>query len=347
MKIFRTGYEKESFLKSFLLFFVSIEILVIIILFFHYRELSHSAKDSLFLEMKNFSYTFEGEKFKITLEKNSRDKEFYQLYEDERFFYILVPIPFVKEEVFKIYYPKKLFYRQLKVYQEEVIIEFLVSSSITFFISLLFSYISINPLRKSISLIEEVTKDIIHDINTPISGLLINLKILKMKHKEPEIDRMEIAIKQLQLLQENLKALTEGIKIHRENINLKDIVEEELNLYQSIYPYIKVESKLENVEKNVDKIAFKRIVSNLIGNAFKHNIPKNGWVKVFLDNKSLKIENSSKPLKNPEKVFDRYYKESQRGIGLGLSIVKRLCDEMNCNISFKALKNRVKVELKF
>jgi len=347
MKIFRTGYEKESFLKSFLLFFVSIEILVIIILFFHYRELSHSAKDSLFLEMKNFSYTFEGEKFKITLEKNSRDKEFYQLYEDERFFYILVPIPFVKEEVFKIYYPKKLFYRQLKVYQEEVIIEFLVSSSITFFISLLFSYISINPLRKSISLIEEVTKDIIHDINTPISGLLINLKILKMKHKEPEIDRMGIAIKQLQLLQENLKALTEGIKIHRENINLKDIVEEELNLYQSIYPYIKVESKLENVEKNVDKIAFKRIVSNLIGNAFKHNIPKNGWVKVFLDNKSLKIENSSKPLKNPEKVFDRYYKESQRGIGLGLSIVKRLCDEMNCNISFKALKNRVKVELKF
>ncbi len=348
MKIFKTKYEKESFLKTFLLFFISIEFLVSIILYFHYKELVHSFKDSLFLEMKNYSYTFEGKNFNVALAKKDKNKAFYQLYEDNDSLYILVPIPFAEEEVFKIYYPKKLFYKKLQEYQQEIIIEFAFSSIIVALISAVFAYISINPLRKAIALIEEVTRDIIHDINTPISGILINLKLLKMRYKESkEIDRMELSVKQLSSLYENLRTLTEGIKIHKEDINLKEIIEDELKVYESIYPYVKVEKNLKNVHKKLDKTAFRRVVSNLLGNAFKHNLTKNGWIKIYLDEEKLIIENASKPIKHPEKVFDRYYKEGQRGLGLGLSIVKKLCDEMECKIKFKAFKDKVKIEIYF
>ena len=348
MRIFKTRYERESFLKSFLLFFLSIEFLVSVILYFHYRELVHSYKDNIFLEMKNYSYTFEGNKFKVELEEKNKGMAFYQLYEDNDELYILVPIPFAKNEVFKISYPKKAFLSYIKTYQKEVIIEFLVSSSIVIFISLIFSYISINPLRKSISLIEEVTKDIIHDINTPISGILINLKLLKLKHSdEPEIKRIELAVKQLSSLYENLKTLTEGIKLYKEEVNIKEIIEEELKVYESLYPDIKVETELKDVYKKLDKTALKRVISNILGNAFKHNTVKNGWIKVYLDENSLIVENASKPIKNPEKVFDRYYREGQRGLGLGLSIVKKLCSEMECKVSFKAYKDKVQVEIDF
>ncbi|NPA53532.1 MAG: sensor histidine kinase, partial [Aquificae bacterium] len=116
---------------------------------------------------------------------------------------------------------------------------------------------------------------------------------------------------------------------------------------ESIYPYVKVEKNLKDVYKKLDKTAFKRVVSNLLGNAFKHNLPKNGWIKIYLDEEKLVIENASKPIKNPQKVFDRYYKEGQRGLGLGLSIVKKLCDEMDCNINFHAFQNKVKTEIFF
>ncbi len=348
MKIFKTKYEFEAFFKSFLLFFLSIEFLLSVILFFHYKELIHSFRDSVFLELKNYSYTFEGEKFNIELEKKEKDKSFYQLYEDKDGLYIYVPIPFSKKEVFKIIYPKKEYYSQIKKFQKEVTVEFLISTFFVLFISGIFAFISINPLRKSIKLIEEFLKDIIHDINTPLSGILINLKILKMKYKDnKEIERIELAVKRLSSLYENLKTITEGTKIYKEEINLRNIIEEELHVLKSLYPYIKVEASMKDVKKEADKTAFKRIVSNLLENAFKYNLPKNGWVKVFLDEKRLVIENPTKGVKNPDKVFDRYYKEGQRGLGLGLSIVKKLCDEMGFEIRFKAFKGKVKVEVHF
>ncbi len=348
MRIFKTSFERESFFKSFFLFFFSLELLFSSILFLHYKNLVHSYKDKLFLEMKNYSYTFEGEKFNIELVPKKKSIQFYQLYEDDKSIYMYVPIPFAQKEVFKIDYPKEKFINEIRSYQIEVIYEFSLSTVVIIILSLIFAYISINPLRKAINLIEEVTKDIIHDLNTPVTGMLINLKILKLKSPESirqELNRMETSINQLKLLQENLKTLIEETEKHRENVNIKEIIEEEVNVYKAIYPHVKVDLDIENIYKNVDRLSIKRILSNIIGNAFKHNLPKDGWIKIYTEENKIVVENSSKPIKNPEKVFERYYKEGQRGIGLGLSIVKKLCKEIGCRISFKSYGSKVKVEI--
>jgi K+-sensing histidine kinase KdpD len=39
-------------------------------------------------------------------------------------------------------------------------------------------------------------------------------------------------------------------------------------------------------------------------------------------------------------VFDRYYKEQDRGIGIGLHIVKKLCDELRVPIKIKSKENQ-------
>ena len=38
-------------------------------------------------------------------------------------------------------------------------------------------------------------------------------------------------------------------------------------------------------------------------------------------------------INNPKRIFDRFYKEQDRGIGIGLHIVKKLCDELGIKIS--------------
>ena len=348
MKIFKTKSEKEAFLKTFLLFFFSIEFLMSVILFLQYKQLIHSLKDSLYLEMKNYSYTFEGKKFRVELSMKTGDKQFYQLHEDDKSFYIYVPIPFSENEIFKIYYPKENFYREIQKYKKKISVEFTLLTFFVFLLSALFSFLSINPLRKAIHLIEEVSKDIIHDINTPISGILINLKILKMKHKsDKEIERIEQSVKQLSNLYENLRTLTEGMNVKKEKINLKNILEEEIDMYSSIFPNIKVEKDIKDLIVNVDEKAFRRVISNIIGNAFKHNIPKNGYVKVYVKENKIFVENPSKPIKNPEKLFERYYKESERGLGLGLSIANKLCNEIGCKIQIKTENDRFLVILTF
>jgi signal transduction histidine kinase len=76
-----------------------------------------------------------------------------------------------------------------------------------------------------------------------------------------------------------------------------------------------------------DKNAITRIIYNLLSNACKYNT-SDGFIEVILDDKILSIKNSSYGIKNPDKIFDRFYKESDRGMGIGLHIVDKLCSEI-------------------
>ena len=109
VKFFKSKYEKEAFFKAFLLYFISIISLVFVIFYFHYKSIYLEQKQLLFLEMKNFALSFKGEKFSLDLVSiNPGDNlPFYELEENDKEFYMYVPIPQVKTEVLKIIYPKK------------------------------------------------------------------------------------------------------------------------------------------------------------------------------------------------------------------------------------------------
>jgi len=69
------------------------------------------------------------------------------------------------------------------------------------------------------------------------------------------------------------------------------------------------------------------LLSNLINNAFVHNIP-NGFINVRLDNRALIVENSGHSIEGePERLFERFKKgrEESKTTGLGLSLVQRIC----------------------
>ena len=78
------------------------------------------------------------------------------------------------------------------------------------------------------------------------------------------------------------------------------------------------------------------LISNLLGNAIRYNA-KGGSIDITLDHRILTIANTSN---NPEldnnKVFKRFYREhySQDGNGLGLSIVKQVCDLASYPVSY-------------
>jgi len=296
-----------------------------------YRTELLALKGSLFLELKNYSYTFEGERFSLDVVEVGKGDRFYELYEGKEGLYILVPVPGTKKDALKVIYPRTSYERDLAELKRRSLIFFGGGSLVAFLLSLGFAYYSLNPLRRAVRLIEEVMRDILHDLNTPIMTLLVNLRILQKKYEDEEIERAVMALRQLESLKENLRPLKEKAELKFERLDLKRLVEDLAGSLKKAFPDRVLEMELSDVHVKADRTAVERIVANLLENALKHSKGK-GPVRVILVDGSLTVENPSEALKDPSRLTERYYRESQRGLGLGLSIVKKLCDEMGWDL---------------
>jgi len=176
----------------------------------------------------------------------------------------------------------------------------------------------------------------------------LNLEMLKKDCHSPFIKRIEQSIQTILSLQENLKLFLKNVKSKAEPIDLAKLVAERLDYFRSLYPSLQFELKVkEPLTINAPKDLLLRIIDNILSNACKYN-KKRGFVKVTLESNKMIIEDSGKGIKESKKVFDRFYKESDRGIGIGLSIVKKLCDELDIKIDIQSeLGKGTKVILKF
>ncbi len=326
----RTVYERESLIKGFVLFFITVEVFLLVISVLLYREKILELKSKLFLEMKNYSYTFEGEKFGVDLVSVGKGSRFYELFEGEEGLYILVPIPGTAKDALKILYPAGSYRAEISEIKRESFYFFVLSSLFSLLISFVFSLYAINPLRKALDMIEEVTKDILHDLTTPLMTISVNLKMIRKRYDGEEVKRAELAVRQLQMLRDNLRPLERERVLAVREIELGELVEKELAALRYVYPGLSVKAEIGSAVVRADETAVRRIVSNILDNAFRHTSGK--WVRVVLTDGYLLVENPSPEIKDPEKLFERYFKTSQRGLGLGLSIVRRLCDELGWGV---------------
>jgi two-component system OmpR family sensor kinase len=296
-----------------------------VIFYNYYKVEEEHLSEQLFLEMKNYSFFFKDERFDIDIIPKTDRDNFYELYFDQSSLYILVPLLEEKENVLKIFYPLASYEKLLQATRETILWQFLVLSVIAIVISLLFAFYTINPLRKSLIILEEFIKDIIHDLNTPITSILINLKM--MNKKDAEVASITQSAKAISMLHKNLDSYLKWIQFQKDRFSLKEVIDEQVAYFSSMYHYLEWEVQLEDAEIYSDRHAFGRIIYNLLSNACKYNT-SHGFVKIHADKHRVTIANSSYGIDNPSRIFDRFYKESDRGLGIGLHIVDKLCKEL-------------------
>jgi hypothetical protein len=312
-----------------------LEILLTLNFWHEFQNNKVKLEEKIQIEMKLCAYTVQCDGLKTDFVEKDKDKEENILYKRGDF-YSYFKVPTVDKYYMKVLCPKDQYISRVEKIKNSIYNKFFFYSLFAAFVSFLFSLYSFMPLRKALRMNEEFVKDILHDFNTPISSMRINFKLFKREIGENQkIERLENNIQTILSLQNNLQIFLKGIPAQVEVFNVKELLEKRIKYFSILYPDIEYILSLEKTLLETNKDAIIRIIDNLLSNAGKYN-KANGKVSIYLKDKSLYIEDTGKGIKEPSRIFDRYYKEQDRGIGIGLHIVKKLCDELHISITVKS-----------
>jgi len=327
--------EKESLLKSFFLFFLSQTLLVGALFFLNYQKELQTLDETVFSKMRLCSFSLQCKEFQYDFVPK-KEYELYRLYKNKNELSAYFSIPNSTKNALKIYLPKKKYMQEVNTLQKELLWNFFIVVFVIAILSSLFALYALSPLRKALHVTEEFVKDILHDFNTPLSTLRLNVSMLKSETGEnTKIERIENAVQNILNLQANLRAYLHSHVTQKEQIVLKEFLEERISLIESNYRDITFHTEVPAIVLHVNKDSFTRIIDNLLSNAAKYNI-KNGQVFIRYNDTMLDIQDTGKGIKNPKRVFERFYKEQERGIGIGLHIVKKLCEELDIDITLQS-----------
>jgi signal transduction histidine kinase len=187
-------------------------------------------------------------------------------------------------------------------------------------------------------MMEIFIKDIIHDLNTPLTSILINLKMMDSSNEE--VESIGRSAKTIAMLHQNLDAYLKERINESERFRLDEVINEQVSFFQPMYNYLTWEVDAAPLHIKSDKHAFTRIVYNLLSNACKYNT-SDGFIKIFTEEEKLIISNSSYGIKDPSRVFERFYKESERGLGIGLHIVEKLTNQLKIRKEIQAEESTI------
>lgn len=331
-------FERESFIKSFSLFLITLIFLNSIIFLFYFQEQKQAIHVNIFNKIKLYNYTFDDKDIFIDIVTYKNISELYVLHVEKDQIYAYFEIPTSKKNTLKIVYPYKKYQLDIAKLKNKTILYYLLSSFILLILSIMYSFYAMKPLRDALHLLEEFLKDIIHDLNTPLTSILLNLKILKKSQSAEAIKRIEFSTKNIGSLYNNLEVSIRNNPLLLKDIDIKSLVDEKIEYYSYLFPDIKfqVEIGIDTLKTSYDEIS--RILDNLISNACKYN-KENGSVLIYIDKNEMRVEDTGIGIKNTNKVFERFYKENERGIGIGLDIVKKLCKKLGYTITIESKLN--------
>ncbi|MEJ2053058.1 MAG: HAMP domain-containing sensor histidine kinase [Calditrichaceae bacterium] len=208
--------------------------------------------------------------------------------------------------------------------------------------------------------LKEFSENASHEMQTPIAIIQAKLELL--------FQQKDISNENLQVLKSIYQASSRLSRLHQElnllsrienneftekqKLSFKELIQAQLSNFTEICDFknIKLSSELESdCSFDGNKYLIEIMLSNLFGNAIKHNI-NNGWIKVSLSDSLFRISNSGEQPNMPtEALFERFIKsrKTSDSTGLGLSLVKQICLLHNFNIKYHYTNNHHTISISF
>jgi len=297
-------------------------------------------KYGLFDKDRNVIFSYLDEKFEVDFSKNRYVNEFYNYFittlEEDN-----IPIKYIVLETCQEVQNKN----KLQIF---ILVILFLSAIFIGFIGFLLSKILLNPVKQRVESMDKFIKDSAHELNTPISVLMTSVSMLKNgKNPQKMMKYILSSSKQISQIYNDIhfSAFNELNEDVFEEFNLKELVSESVDFFNdiSITKNITINSKLEDCFIKMDKTKTQKIVNNLLSNAIKYS-KKDSIIEVFLEKNILKVRDFGIGISQEEQkeIFKRYKRGNniEGGFGIGLDIVKRVCDEYNLILDLKSFVNK-------
>jgi signal transduction histidine kinase len=219
------------------------------------------------------------------------------------------------------------------------------------------SKLAVDPLQAYVKNLQSLSKETLHELNLPISTITTNTQMLqKNLENEKNIKRAARIESACEMLQQRYNELDYLIKMQtkqeiKEHFSLDELVSNRVAFLQKIYPHIEFNLALSKQELYLDKIGLSKVIDNLIDNGVKYSADSKN-IDITIEKDSLSIRDYGIGMDEVEllAIFDNYYQinSEMKGFGIGLSMVKRFCDENSIELIFDSVpKKGTTVLLKF
>jgi two-component system OmpR family sensor kinase len=246
--------------------------------------------------------------------------------------------------------------KELSNLQKNIFMIFIVIFIFIVIVALILSKIFMRPIRQKVEEIENFINDVTHELNTPITALsMSSSQALKENYCSPKtIQNISISTKQLYDIYRSLTYINFSSKRDEpEDIDISKVLQDSIAYYQPLCDskYIKINSDVEEYIFNISVTKLQLIYSNLIGNAIKYSTARSKII-IELKNGIFSIQDSGVGIEEHRQkdIFKKFQRCTtySGGFGVGLYIVKSICDEygIKIEINSKPLKGS-KFTLKF
>jgi len=191
----------------------------------------------------------------------------------------------------------------------------------------------------------------VHETNTPLSVIMSNIELFEMEFgKNRYLSNIEVAMKNIFSIYDDLSYLVkkDHMMYKIQSIDIVDFIRSRIDFFSQnanlarsnfIFDCEKPEIFISFIETKLQ-----RIIDNNLTNAIKYTL-ENHDIFVTLKQSVTKvtfiIATHSRVIQQPNKIFEEYYREeeSKEGFGLGLNLVKRICDEEEVHIQVDSNEN--------
>jgi hypothetical protein len=185
----------------------------------------------------------------------------------------------------------------------------------------------------------------IHETMTPLSVIMSNIELYEMEHgKNSYLSTIEAGMKNVFTIYDDLSYLVkrEQLSYAKQRIDLVDYLRSRIEFFSEVarqsHLHFVFKSNLEELFISFNETKLQRIVDNNLTNAMKYTL-ENEPIIITLEKSDSKlciaIESRSTHIQYPQKVFEAYYRErhEKEGFGLGLNLVKQICDDENIEVT--------------